>query len=51
MIDDHGYDGNHINVKDSIITVSSVWNTRETCDIKGIIEITDKVIGVRQSFL
>ena len=30
MIDDHGYDGNHIN---------------------GIINLTDKEIGVRQSFL
>ena len=51
MIDDHGYDGNHINIKDSIITVSSVWNIRETGDINGIIDLTDKGIGVRHSFL
>ena len=30
LIDDHGYDGNHIN---------------------GIIDLTDKGIGVKQSFL
>ena len=27
------------------------WNTGETGDINGIIDLTDKGIGVRQSFL